>query len=66
MDKTSFFNSLSGRLLLLGLLPSMMVIAAIVTLGALDSYRDLRAAEENVLIASAVGAAAELITRNDR
>src|SRR5688572_13287304 len=63
---TKNFNSLSGRLMLLGVLPAMLAIGAIVGLSAVDSYRGLRHVEQRVMAAGTEGAAAELNTRNDR
>lgn len=66
MRKPSFVNTLSGRMLLLGVLPTMLVIGAIVTLNTLDDFRDLRRVEEHLLELSAQSAANELSIRNDR
>jgi len=66
MQKPSLFNSLSGRLLLLGVLPALVVIAGIVAWSAIDGYRSVRRAEEKILGANVQGAAAELSSRNDR
>src|SRR5262245_7480722 len=66
MTKTTFAQSLSGRLLLLGVLPAMLAISAIVALGTIDSYRNLRRSEEQVMAANAVGGAVLLNTRNER
>ncbi len=66
MKQPSFINSLSGRLLLLGVLPAVLVITAIVAWGAIDNYHSVRHAEEQVLAADAGGAAAELSGRNER
>ncbi|MGH7245216.1 MAG: methyl-accepting chemotaxis protein [Phycisphaerales bacterium] len=66
MQRTSFLNSLSGRLLILGVLPALVVIAGIVLWSALDGYRNVRAAEEKILGGSVTTAAVELNTRNER
>jgi hypothetical protein len=66
MIKTPFAQSLSGRLLLLGVLPAVLAIGLIVVLADIDSYRNLGNAEKRVLEAYAVGAAGELSTRNSR
>ncbi len=66
MTRVSAINSLSGRFMLLGAIPVMLAIGAIVSLGAVDEYRDLRKVEEKVMAAGVGGAAAELNTRNDR
>ncbi|MBS0191810.1 MAG: methyl-accepting chemotaxis protein [Phycisphaerales bacterium] len=65
MQKPSLFNSLSGRLLLLGVIPALVVIAGIVAWSAIDGYRSVRAAEEKVLGGAVSGAAAELNVRNE-
>lgn len=66
MAKISFLNTLSGRMFLLCVLPTIFAISAIVTLSALDHYRDLRRSGERLMAESADGAAAELNLRNDR
>ncbi|MBS0188305.1 MAG: HAMP domain-containing protein [Planctomycetes bacterium] len=66
MQSPSFVQSLSGRLLLLGVVPTVLLIAGIVTWTAVEGYRNVRKAEEQVLVADAGGAAAEMSTRNDR
>ncbi len=66
MTKVSAINSLSGRFMLLGAIPVMLAIGAIVSLGAFDEYRDLRKVEERLMAAGVGGGAAELSTRNDR
>lgn len=66
MSKPSFTQSLSGRLLLLGVIPAMLAIAAIVAWSALDGYRSVQRAEEQILEAEAEGAASELSARNGR
>lgn len=66
MQQPSFFNSLSGRLLLLGVVPAVLTIASIVAGSAFEGYRSVRQAEEQVLAADAGGAAAELDVRNVR
>ncbi|MCC6428448.1 MAG: methyl-accepting chemotaxis protein [Phycisphaerales bacterium] len=66
MSTTPFTRSLAGRLLMFGVVPSMMAIAAIVTLSGMDGYRNALKAEKEVLAADAEGAAAELGTRNQR
>jgi methyl-accepting chemotaxis protein WspA len=66
MTKTSFVNTLAGRLMVFGVLPTMLAIGAIVATGAIDNYRELRDAGERLMAQSAGSAAAELSTRNDR
>jgi methyl-accepting chemotaxis protein len=66
MATSAFFKGLSGRLLLMVMAPVLLTIGAIVTLAAVQDYRELRRAEERVLAASAAGAATELDMRNDR
>lgn len=66
MPKPSFSNSLAGRILLFGVLPTVLVIGAIVAWSAVETYRSLRVAEEEVLAANASGAAVELDNRNER
>ena len=66
MTQTSFIHTLSGRLMIFGVLPAMLAIGAIVTLSAVDSYRDMRDSEERMLDKSADDAAAELSVRIDR
>lgn len=66
MTKTPFFHTLAGRFLLLGVLPTLLTIGGIVTWTAIDNYRDLRKAEEELMDMSADSAAAELKVRNDR
>lgn len=55
-----------GRMLLFGGIPTMLAFCAIVAMGAIDTYRDLRDAEERLLALSARSAATELNIRNDR
>ena len=57
---------MSGRLLLLGVVPALAVIAGIVTWSAVDGYRTVRHAEEKVLSGTVTGAAVELNQRNER
>ncbi|MCC6677745.1 MAG: methyl-accepting chemotaxis protein [Phycisphaerales bacterium] len=66
MSTSSFLNTLSGRMLLFGVVPTVLVIAAIVTMSAIDGYRDLRNVEESLLSLSARDAAAQLNGRNER
>lgn len=66
MSKPSFANSLSGRILLLGVLPTVILIGVIVGWGAIEGYKNVQAAEEHVLASDASGAAAELNGRNER
>lgn len=66
MQQPSFWNSLSGRLLLLGVVPALAVIAGIVTWSAVDGYRTVRHAEEKILGGSVSAAALELSLRNER
>lgn len=66
MSRNSLLNSLSGRLLLLAIIPTVLTIGAIVALSALDGYRSVQHAEERLLAADVSGAAAELSARNDR
>ena len=66
MQKPTFWNSLSGRLLMLGVLPALVVIAGIVLWSAADGYRTVLAAEEKILGGSVSSAAQELSLRNDR
>ncbi|MCK6475581.1 MAG: methyl-accepting chemotaxis protein [Phycisphaerales bacterium] len=66
MAQTSLLNSVSSRLIVLGVVPAVLAIAAIVAWSAVDGYRQALEAESDVLVADAVGAAAELNVRNDR
>ena len=66
MTKVPFIQSLAGRMLIFAVLPTMIVIGVIVTLGAMEAYRELRLAEEHVLQTSTEGAATELNSRNQR
>jgi methyl-accepting chemotaxis protein len=66
MAKISPLNSLSGRLMLVGVFPAILTIAAIVVLAGIEGYRTARAAEERLLVADVTGAAAELAVRSDR
>jgi methyl-accepting chemotaxis protein len=66
MGQPRFINTITGRMLLFGVIPTMLFIAAIVAWSALDEYRRARKAQEQVLAADASGAAAELSVRNDR
>jgi methyl-accepting chemotaxis protein len=59
-------NTLSGRLLVLTVLPTVLTIGAIVALSALDKYRSVQHAEERLLAADVSGAATDLSLRNDR
>jgi len=65
MQKPSLLNSLSGRLLLLGVIPALIVIAGIVVWSAIDGYRTVRHAEEKILGGSVSSAAVELNVRNE-
>lgn len=60
MARPSFVHSLAGRLFLFGVLPTLLVIAAIVSMSTLDGYRASYRAEERLLDLSADGAASEL------
>jgi methyl-accepting chemotaxis protein len=66
MSSIPFARSLAGRLLMLGVAPAMLAIAAIVTWSGIDSYRSVLKAEHDVLASDALGAAAVLGTRNER
>ncbi len=66
MASVSFWRSLSGRLVLLGVLPALAAIGIIVSWTAVKSYRQVQRSEEQVLAADATGAAAELSVRNAR
>jgi hypothetical protein len=66
MTGTSFINSLSGRMLLFGVLPTLLAISLIVAWETLGAYESLRRSEEHVLATGASGAAAELSVRNER
>ncbi|MFO0872691.1 MAG: methyl-accepting chemotaxis protein [Phycisphaerales bacterium] len=66
MNKPPFLKSIAGRLLLLGVVPAMLAIAAVIVLGTLDSYEQLLSAEQETLRAQADGAAREMDIRNDR
>jgi len=66
MSQSSFLNSISGRLLLLGVIPAMLVIAAIVAWSTVDGYRSAQRDAQRVLAAEAVGAAVQLDGRNEQ
>ncbi len=66
MAKSFLLSTISGRMMLLGGVPSILIIGVIVAMSAIDSYRDLRAAEERLLDLSADSAATELTIRNER
>jgi hypothetical protein len=66
MNKISFAKSISGRLFLLCLVPALLALGIVVFLGAREAYSSLGAVERRLLNASALGAATELSTRNDR
>jgi methyl-accepting chemotaxis protein len=66
MAKTPFVSTLSGRLALFGVLPTMAVIVAIIAWESTDAYRNLKRTAEQLLASDAGGAAAELSVRNDR
>lgn len=66
MNRISFMDSISGRILLLGVLPTVLTLAAIVAWGATRQYRAALQSQEQILSACALGAAAELSVRNDR
>ncbi len=66
MQRSSVLNSVSGRLMIFGGVPALLVIAALVTLSAIDGYRSAVRSAHELLRADALGAAAELSTRNDR
>lgn len=66
MRKPPLFKSIAGRMLLLGVLPAMVIIALVVLLSALDASAHLRAAEERSLIAEVRGMSGELNARNLR
>ncbi|MCC6678101.1 MAG: methyl-accepting chemotaxis protein [Phycisphaerales bacterium] len=66
MTKSSFVNTLSGRLILFGVVPFVLAIGAIVAVSAVESFRELRRAEERTLGKSAEDTAAELSALNER
>ena len=66
MRTSAFLGSLSGRLLVLGVLPTLVAIGAIVATSALDDYRSLRHAEVRLLDVSVDGAADEVSVHNER
>lgn len=66
MKHSRFINTLSGRLILFGVLPSILALGAVVVMSAADSYRELRQSEERTLRKSAEDAAAELSALNER
>ncbi|MBL8875503.1 MAG: methyl-accepting chemotaxis protein [Phycisphaerae bacterium] len=66
MKNSRFLGTLSGRLMLFGGVPSMVVLGLVLVMSALDSYRELRRAEERLLSKSAEDAAAELSALNER
>lgn len=59
-------KSLSGRLLMYGVVPTMLMIVVIVVLSAIDAHQNAQEAQERLLVADVTGAAAELDVRNDR
>ncbi len=63
MKQTLGINTISGRLLILGVFPAMLAISAIVVLSAIAQRRNLGDAERRVLAACAVGAVEELQVR---
>ena len=66
MANTSRLNSLSGRLLLVGVIPALLTIAAIVAIAGIEGYRTAREAEERLLGANVTAAAVELAARGER
>jgi len=63
MTRRSPLNTVSGRLLLLGVLPSLLAVGSLVALSAIDSWRQLRQAAEAQMRAEARGAAMEFADR---
>lgn len=66
MTQPSILGSLSGRLLLFGVVPAIVGIAAIVVLTAIDEFHLSRNAEEQALASDVGSAATELSLRNER
>ncbi len=66
MEQPRFINSLSGRLLLLGVMPAVLAIATIVTWSAVEVYHGAMRTQKQILASDAAAAAAELSARNDR
>lgn len=66
MKTESFLNTLLGRLLLFGMVPSMLTIIALVTMSSINDYHQLRTAEERLLLQSATSVAELFDQRNAR
>jgi methyl-accepting chemotaxis protein len=57
MARRSRFDTVAGKLLLTGVLPSLLAVSALVTLSATDSWVRLRRDAEGIMIADTRGAA---------
>jgi len=66
MMNTAYVKTLSGRLLVFGVLPTLLAIGAIVGLTAVENRREMLAAEQRLLSEGARGAATEFNFRNER
>lgn len=64
-QRLSFHRSLVGRLLIWGVLPMILVNAAIVTIGAVSRYRALRSAAETALESAAKLASSRIEDANN-
>jgi methyl-accepting chemotaxis protein len=63
MTRRRRFNTVSGRLLILGAFPSLLAVGSLVTLSAVDSWRDRREAAETHMRAEARAVATEFASR---
>ncbi|MFO0860570.1 MAG: methyl-accepting chemotaxis protein [Phycisphaerales bacterium] len=66
MINTAYVRTLSGRLLVFGVLPTLLAIGVIVGLTAVETRRQMLAEEERLLSETAQGAATEFNFRNER
>ena len=65
-QRQRFAHTLFGRLVLFGLVPTMLLIGVRVTMNAIEGYRTALASKEELLESEAAGAAAELGGFNER
>ena len=65
-DRIPFSRSLAGRLLLLGILPASVLMAAVLAWGAWDKYHNLEITAERELLSEALFAAARIEESNAR
>ncbi len=65
-ERIRFYQSLAGRLLMLGVLPATLLLASLLAWGAMERFADLREIGEESLLRDADIAAAKVETSNER